>query len=76
MKRQSIPLAMLAVVLVSGLMFAGCENWPSYNEENNVSEPIISRQFINDGGSFNAKILEIRESFVDDNYVLVEPSGR
>ena len=73
MKKQSIPLAMPAVVFVIGLMFVGCENWPSNNVGNDVSEPIINRQFINDGGSFNAKILEIRESFVDDNFVLVEP---
>jgi hypothetical protein len=37
------------------------------------SEPSTNQPLIDDSGSFNAKILEIRESFVDDNYVLVEP---
>jgi hypothetical protein len=43
------------------------------NPSVNRGEPLTNQPFIDDGGSFDAKILEIRESFVDDNYVLVEP---
>jgi hypothetical protein len=59
-------------VMVFGLAFVGCNNGPANSGEND-SDSLVNRQFIDDGGSFNAKILEIRESFVDDHYFLVEP---
>ncbi|MDR1803361.1 MAG: hypothetical protein LBQ94_07105 [Treponema sp.] len=69
MKKQSILLAMLAF----GLAFTGCVNETPNSAARGEGEPLVDQQFIDDGGSFDAKVLEIRESFVDDNYVLVEP---
>jgi hypothetical protein len=60
-------------MLVIGSAFAGCVNEAPNNGASGEGEPLVNQQFIDDGGSFNAKILEIRESFVDDSYVLVEP---
>ena len=71
MVKQSILSVMLAFVLVFGLASISCENEPSKKLENDEGELLANRQFIDDGGSFDAKIIEIRESFVDDNYVLV-----
>jgi len=61
-------MAMLALVLVFGLAFAGCENDPSNKVENSESEPLAGQQSIDDGVSFNATIIEIHGT-----YVLVEP---
>jgi hypothetical protein len=69
MKKRLILSAMLAF----GLAFTDCVNEAPNNGASGESEPLVNQQFSDDGGSFNAKILEIRESFVDDNYVLVEP---
>jgi len=63
----------LSAILAFGLAFTGCVNEAPNNGVSGEGEPLVNQQFIDDGGSFNAKILEIRESFVDDNYVLVEP---
>jgi len=73
MKKQSILFVMLPFVLVFRLAFMGCENEPPNKVENDEGELLASQQSVDDSGSFNAKIIEIRESFVDDNYVLVEP---
>ena len=73
MKKQSILLAMLALVLVFGLASISCENEPSKMVENDEGEPLANRQFIDDGGTFNAKILEINASYINGTYVLVEP---
>ena len=57
-------MAMLAVMLAFGLAFTGCESGAANNGEN---DPLAGR-VIDDDGSFNAKILEI-----SDTYVIVEP---
>ena len=69
----TLTMVILVLVPVFGLASISCVNEAPNNGASGGSEPLINRQFIDDGGLFNAKILEIRESFVDDNYVLVEP---
>ena len=64
MKKFSFFLAMLAVMLVFGLAFVGCDSGTPKNEG---SDPLAGR-VIDDDGSFNATILEIQ-----DTYVVVEP---
>ena len=80
MKKQSIhgnavtlTTVMLVLALVFGLASISCVNEAPNNGASGEGEPLVNQQFIDDGGSFDAKILEIRECFVDDNYVLVEP---
>jgi hypothetical protein len=74
MKKQSILLAMLALVLAFGLASVSCENEPSKKIENDEGELLVNQPSIDDGGTFNAKILEIRNNtFIDDYYFLVEP---
>ena len=76
MKKQGFILTMLTMALVFvavALVFSGCETANPDNGENSGGEPPVNRQFIDDGGSFNAKILGITETFVDDTTFLVEP---
>ena len=63
-----LTMAMLALVLIFGLAFAGCENEPPNKVENGEGEPLASQPSIDGGVSFNATIIEIHGT-----YILVEP---
>ena len=61
-------MAILALVLLFGFAFAGCENEPTKMVENREGEPLASQPPIDGGVSFKATIIEIHGT-----YVLVEP---